>query len=74
MKKFLKKFKWVITLGVVVAGAITGIDFTPVQKAIEETVNDSTTVDKSKSSVNALGDSIVNDSVCYTINSVNYEK
>ena len=71
MKKFLKKFKWLITLGVVVASAATGIDFMPVQKAIEETVNDSTQVHKS---TNELGDSIVNDSVCYTINSVSNEK
>ena len=72
MKKFLKKFKWLITLGVVVASAATGIDFIPVQKAIEETVNDSTEVQRS---TNELGDSIVNDSVCYTtINSVNDEK
>ena len=72
MKKFLKKFKLLITLGVVVASAATGIDFLPVQKAIEETVNDSTLVHKS---TDEFGDSIVNDSVCYTtINSVNDEK
>ena len=72
MKKFLKKNKWFITLAVVVASAITGIDSTPVQKAVEETVNDSTQVHKS---TDELGDSIVNDSVCYTtINSVNDEK
>ena len=72
MKKFLKNFKWLITLGVVVVSAATGIDFMPVQKAIEETVNDSTQVHKS---TDELGDSIVNDSVCYTtINSVNDEK
>ena len=72
MKKFLKKNKWLITLAVVVASAATGIDFMPVQKAIEETVNDSTQVHES---TDELGDSIVNDSVCYTtINSVNDEK
>ena len=71
MKKFLKKFKWLITLVVVVASAATGIDFMPVQKVIEETVNDSTQVHKS---TDELGDSIVNDSVCYTVNSVNDEK
>ena len=72
MKKFLKKFKWLITLFVVVASAATGSDFMPVQKAIEETVNDSTPVHES---TDELGDSIVNDSVCYTtINSVNDEK
>ena len=72
MKKFLKKFKWLISLGFVVASAATGIDFLPVQKAIEETVNDSTQVHES---TDELGDFIVNDSVCYTIiNSVNDEK
>ena len=72
MKKFLKKFKWLITLAVVLVGAFTGIDLMPVQKAVEETVNDSTQVHKS---TDELGDSIVNDSVCYTtINSVNDEK
>ena len=72
MKKFLKKNKWLITLAVVLVGAFTGIDLTPVQKAVEETVNDSSEVQKS---TNELGDSIVNDSVCYTtINSVNDEK
>ena len=72
MKKFLKKFKWLITLGVVVASAATGIDFMPVQKAIEETVNDSTNVHQT--STNELGDSVVNDSICFTVNSCNYEK
>ena len=72
MKNFLKKNKWFMTLAVVLVGAFTGIDLTPVQKAVEETVNDSTEVQKS--STNELGDSIVNDSVCYTINSVNNEK
>ena len=71
MKKFLKKFKWLITLGVVVASAATGIDFMPVQKAIEETVNDSTQVHES---TDELGDSIVNDSVCFTTDSLSYEK
>ena len=72
MKKFLKKNKWLVTLAVVLVGAFTGIDLTPVQKAIEETVNDSTEV---RRSTNELGDSIVNDSVCYTtVNSVNVEK
>ena len=42
MKKFLKKIKWFVPLVVVVASAITGIDLTPIQKAVEETVNDST--------------------------------
>ena len=71
MKKFLKKFKWLITLGVVVASAATGIDFIPVQKAIEETVNDSTEVQRS---TDELGDSIVNDSVCFTTDSLSHEK
>ena len=71
MKKFLKKFKWFIPLVVVVASAITGIDLTPVQKAVEETVNDSTNV---RQSTDELGDSIVNDSVCYTLNSDCYAK
>ena len=71
MKKFLKKFKWSITLVVVVASAITGIYLTPVQKAVEETVNDSTNV---RQSTDELGDSIVNDSVCYTPNSDCYAK
>ena len=72
MKKFLKKFKWVITLGVVLVGAFTGIDLAPVQKAVEDSVNDSTEV---HSSTDELGDSIVNDSICYSpVNSVNYEK
>ena len=72
MKKFLKKFKWLITLVVVVASAVTGIDFMPVQKAIEETVNDSTNVHET--STNELGDSVVNDSICFTVDSCNYEK
>ena len=72
MKKFLKKFKWLITLVVVVASAATGIDFMPVQKAIEETVNDSTNVHQT--STNELGDSVVNDSICFTSDSCNYEK
>ena len=71
MKKFLKKFKWFVPLVVVVASAITGIDLTPVQKAVEETVNDSTTV---RQSTDELCDSIVNDSVCYTPNSDCYAK
>lgn len=71
MKKFLKKFQWVLTLVVAVVGAFTGYDLAPVQKAVEETVNDSTEV---RRSTNELGDSIVNDSVCYTVNSVNDEK
>ena len=58
MKKFLKKFKWSITLVVVVASAITGIDLTPVQTAVEDVVNDSTYV---RQSTDELGDSIVND-------------
>ena len=71
-EKVFEKNKWLITLGFVVVSAATGIDFIPVQKAIEETVNDSTQVHKS---TDELGDSIVNDSVCYTtINSVNDEK
>ena len=73
MKKFLKKFKWVITLAVVLVGALTGIDLAPVRKAFEESVNDSTTVQSR--STNELGDSIVNDTVCYTpIDSLSYEK
>ena len=71
MKKFLKKFKWSITLVVVVASVITGIDLTPVQKAVEEIVNDSTNV---RQSTDEFGDSIVNDSVCYTPNSDCYAK
>lgn len=71
MKKFLKKFKWLITLAVVLVGAFTGIDLTPVQKAVEETVNDSTEVQKS---TNELGDSILNDSICFTTDSLCHEK
>ena len=71
MKKFLKKFKWLITLAVVLVGAFTGIDLMPVQKAIEETVNDSTQV---HNSTDELGDSIVNDSICFTTDSLSYEK
>ena len=72
MKKFLKKFKWVITLAVVLVGATTGIDLTPVQKAVEDSVNDSTEV---RQSTDELGDSIVNDSICFSpLNSVDYEK
>lgn len=73
MKKFLKKFKWVITLAVVLVGAFTGIDLSPVQKALEESANDSTTV-QSRTSTDVLGDSIVNDSICFTSDSCNYEK
>ena len=43
----------------------------PVQKAVEETVNDSTEVQRS---TNELGDSIVNDSICFTTDSLSYEK
>lgn len=71
MKKFLKKSKWLITLAVVLVGAFTGIDLTPVQKAVEETVNDSTEVQKS---TNELGDSILNDSICFTTDSLCHEK
>ena len=71
MKKFLKKFKWVITLAVVLVGATTGIDLAPVLKAVEVSVNDSTEVHQT---TDVLGDSIVNDSICYSPNSVNYEK
>ena len=72
MKNFLKKNKWFITLAVLFVGAVTGIDLTPVQKVVEDSVNDSSQVHKS---TDELGDSIVNDSVCYsTINSVNDEK
>ena len=55
----------------IVASAATGIDFMPVQKAIEETVNDSTQVHES---TDELGDSIVNDSICFTTDSLSYEK
>ena len=72
MKKFLKKFKWVITLAVVLVGATTGIDLAPVQKAVEDSVNDSSEV---RQTTDELGDSIFNDSICYSpINSVYYEK
>ena len=72
MKKSLKKFKWVITLAVVLVGAFTGIDLSPVQKAVEDSVNDSTEVHRS---TDELGDSIVNDSICYSpLNSFDYEK
>lgn len=71
MKKFLKKFKWLVPLVVVVASAITGIDLTPVQTAVEDVVNDSTIVN---SRVDSRGDSIVNDSVCYTPYSDCYAK
>ena len=72
MKKILKKFKWVITLTVVLVGALTGIDLAPVQKAVEDSVNDSTEVHQN---TDELGDSIVNDSICFsTLNSVDYEK
>ena len=71
MKKFLKKNKWLITLVVTMASAATGINFLPVQNAIEETVNDSPEV---RRSTNELGDSIVNDSICFTTDSLRYEK
>ena len=71
MKKFLKKIKWFVPLVVVVASAITGIDLTPVQTAVEDVVNDSTNV---RQSTDELGDSIVNDSLCYTPNSDCYAK
>jgi hypothetical protein len=73
MKKFLKKNKWLITLGVVLVGVFTGVDLTPVQKAFEESSNDSTIV-QSRTSTDQLGDSIVNDSLCYTPNSDCYAK
>lgn len=71
MKKFLKKFRWLIALVVVVASAVTGIDLTPVQKAVEDTINDSTLV---RHSTDELGDSIVCDSICYQPQTVSYEK
>ena len=69
MKKFFKRFKWLIPLGVVVVGAITGIDLTPVQKAVEDSLNDSTSVNYK---TNELGDSIVNDSIVF--NTIKNEK
>ena len=71
MKKFLKKNRWLIASVFVVASAVTGIDLTPVQKAVEDTINDSTLV---RHSTDELGDSIVCDSLCYQPQTVSHEK
>ena len=55
----------------VLVGSFTGIDLTSVQKAVEDSFNDSTQVHKS---TDELGDSIVNDSVCFTTDSLSHEK